>query len=74
MTKEEFNAALDQLDMRVSDFALVSTVREDRIERWRRGEEDIPGFVPALCGLLTLPGAVAMATRIAHHYREDRRS
>jgi hypothetical protein len=71
MTAVEFQAALDHLGINVADFAFISGAREDRVERWKRGEEDIAGFVGPYCATLTMPGALDIAFRTAQYYCEE---
>jgi len=70
MTAIEFSAALDHLEMKVDAFAYISGAREDRVERWKRGEEDIPHSALALCVACTVPGVLALLMKTADHYAE----
>jgi len=71
MTPEEFCAALALLELDVAAIAYVTGAREDRVERWKRGEEDIPTYVPMFCAGLTIQEAQAIMFRTADHYYEE---
>ena len=70
MTALEFATALMQLKLNVEDFARISGAREDRVERWRRGEEDIPHSTLAICVACSIPGVVDLLMRAADYYEE----
>jgi hypothetical protein len=75
ITGEQFSQALSDLRMGDVLFARLSGATDRRVQRWMRGEEEIPPFVPVLCSLLMLPGAIDTASEVAQRMRsgEDRR-
>ena len=71
MDPVEFQAALAHLAMTVAEFSYVTGAREDRVERWKRGEEDIPTYVPMFCAGMTIAEAAEIMFRTADHYYEE---
>ncbi|MBM1169928.1 hypothetical protein ACFSM9_17125 [Microvirga arabica] len=45
-------------------FVRISGASEAKVERWIKGDEDIPHFVTILCALLTLPNTMEMAKSV----------
>ena len=67
LTPEQFAAALEELGLTTEGFAWLTGSNARRVSLWRRGEEDIPPWVPLVCTLLTLPGAKAVVKDVTRH-------
>ncbi|MGE3307752.1 MAG: hypothetical protein AB7I52_17485 [Rhizobiaceae bacterium] len=70
MTPADFGADLNALKLTANDFARISGARYERVEKWLRGQEDIPPHVPVLTALLGLPGGIAKALQVVQFYVE----
>lgn len=70
MTPADFSADLKALSLTANDFARISGARFERVEKWLRGQEDIPPHVPVLTALLGLPGGIAKALEVVKFYVE----
>ena len=66
MGADDFNAALRNLDMPSDAFARITGSNPKSVARWRKGQQDIPPWVPVLLAvLLDDPGNVVVARRAA---------
>ncbi len=68
MTKQQFSAALDEVRLTPEEFSWGTGSNEVRVNRWLKGEEDIPPWVTVLCAVLTLPGARGMFVNVARQF------
>lgn len=68
-TAAQMDQALAALDVRRDDFAFYFGVNRRTVQRWFHGELPIAPWVPVALALMTLPGGVAMATRVAQKLR-----
>jgi len=65
MTPEQFSMALDQIGINAWQFARMTGANGERVIGWLAGRDDIPQYVPLVCVLLTMPGALALAKATA---------
>lgn len=61
---------LNKIGITAGQFSRISGARYERVKKWIDGKEDIPPFVPVLCALLKLPGALAAAKATVDFYIE----
>lgn len=75
MTGEQFRAALTALGMPDGHkFARLYGAAPSRVDKWKRGLEDIPHSVALTLSLLTLPGGMDMAHRLFDEMSEGLKS
>lgn len=65
MTGEEFRTAMDQALVPQKAFARIFGVDPRVTERWYKGEQDIPVWVPIALALMSEPAGIAIARREA---------
>jgi hypothetical protein len=64
ITRRQFSQALHDLHLTMRKFSRLSGAGERSVERWLRGECDIPHYVTLFCTLLRMPGAMEKARAI----------
>lgn len=74
MDKRALRAALEQLDLGDRQFAKIYGVPWERVDRWLKGQDDIPHAVAVMLALLTLPGAIDLAERYTNTVAHDVRT
>lgn len=66
MTAQELRDDLDAIAMPINAFARITGSLAERVQKWARGEEDIPTWVPVFTSVLrNVPGAVVEARQAA---------
>jgi hypothetical protein len=71
ITPAQLQKAFDDIGLTILRFAWLSGAREDRVRKWLTGHEDIPPYVPVLLAVLTVPGALVVAERVAQSLTES---
>jgi len=64
-TPTQFRHGLKQLSLSLDDFAFFFGVNRRTAQRWATGQQEIALWVPVALALMTLPGGVEMANRVA---------
>jgi hypothetical protein len=65
MTPEQLSLALTTLSITGKDFAFLTGTGYSTVKRWFKAELEIPHWVPVMCAVLTLPGALDLAESAA---------
>lgn len=76
MSPEEVSAALDATGLTVGQFSRIIGARyagpdSSTVQRWLKGTQDPPTYLPALFALLMMPGGVERARVAAERYIEE---
>ncbi|WP_048710422.1 hypothetical protein [Microvirga massiliensis] len=64
LTRRQFSQALRDLNLTMRKFSRLSGAGERSVDRWLRGECDIPHYVTLFCTLLRMPGAMEKARAV----------
>jgi uncharacterized protein (DUF488 family) len=77
MTPAMLSAGLDETGLSMRQFARLTGAREDRVQKWLEGKEDIPPFVYCVLTMATIPAALAKALAVidkvcTNQHREGR--
>jgi hypothetical protein len=62
---ETFNQALETVGISAREFAKITGANHRRVGEWLSGDNDIPPWVSPFMALMTLPGALDMARKVA---------
>lgn len=75
MTAQQFSDALEEIDLPAPAFSRIYGVRLEVVERWLKGEQDIPPWVfIALWLMREIPSGTAIArSAAANHIKLDRK-
>lgn len=65
LTGEEFETALNDIDMSTTTFARLVGADIRRVDRWYAGKYEIPHYVALVLQLLKIPGAKGIARMVA---------
>jgi DNA-binding transcriptional regulator YiaG len=59
MTSEQFNAALETIELTQQRFASIIRVNDRTVRRWASGEAEVPTAVAMLLNLMLATGCIA---------------
>lgn len=72
MKAEDFRKELTAIDMPAHAFARIFGVNSNVVDRWTKGEQDIPAWVYVALSLLRLPEGLSTARQAAaQHIKTD---
>jgi hypothetical protein len=73
MSVAEFRDAMNVLGLSVRSLERISGAKGDTIDRWLKGDLDVPHHIRVLLALLALPGALERAKQVTTAAIEDNR-